>query len=72
MKLLVIILCLVSERFLTHALAQRRFEWFTSYFNAVTRQFPKKGLLSSSIMVLIAVVAPLCLISFLILLLLNH
>lgn len=36
MKLLVIILCLFSERYLIHNVSDKRFFWFSKYFEAMT------------------------------------
>lgn len=38
MKLLVIVLCLFSERFLIHSMAHHRFHWFYGYANALQKQ----------------------------------
>jgi AmpE protein len=38
MKLLVILLCLFSERFLIHAMSYRRFFWFVDYHEAIKKR----------------------------------
>jgi len=43
MKLLVIVLCLLSERFLEHKSAHYRFCWFNGYFNAMVKRLPSKS-----------------------------
>lgn len=35
MKLLVIVLCLLSERFLIHSFSSKRFNWYPSYFKSL-------------------------------------
>ena len=40
MDLLVIVLCLLSERFLVHKVAHHRFHWFMSYTNRITSMLP--------------------------------
>ena len=40
MDLLVIVLCLLSERFLVHTIAHHRFHWFMSYGNQVLSRLP--------------------------------
>ena len=40
MDLLVIVLCLLSERFLVHKIAHHRFHWFMSYTNRITSMLP--------------------------------
>lgn len=37
MKLFVIVLCLLSERFLIHALSHARFEWFSFYLGKISQ-----------------------------------
>lgn len=40
MKLLVIVLCLLSERFLTHITSHHRFQWFNDYISFLHSKFP--------------------------------
>ena len=42
MKLLVIVLCLLSERYLTHQFASNRFGWFAPYCERLFGLLPKK------------------------------
>ncbi|MCP0914467.1 hypothetical protein ELY11_06585 [Legionella septentrionalis] len=44
MKLLVIVLCLLSERYLMHASAHSRFYWFSRYANAMKLNLSKTGI----------------------------
>ncbi|KTD22821.1 inner membrane protein AmpE [Legionella lansingensis] len=39
MKLFVIVLCLLSERYLIHAVSHNRFYWFSSYFAAISQKW---------------------------------
>lgn len=41
MKLLVIVLCLLSERFLTHITSHNRFQWFSNYRDFLHAKFPQ-------------------------------
>ncbi|AHE67362.1 regulatory signaling modulator protein AmpE [Legionella oakridgensis] len=61
MKLLIIVLCLLSERFLVHVSAHKRFYWFTSYFNAVIKLFPEHRMMINPWIMLILVLLPLLL-----------
>lgn len=67
MKLLVIVLCLLSERYLVHAVSHSRFSWFNDYFNAFHKRLPQTGLLANSYVVLLVMILPLFLISLLVL-----
>ncbi len=58
MKLLVIVLCLLSERFLVHVEAHNRFRWFSAYINATEKQLSKIRALSSQWIILLFVVLP--------------
>lgn len=46
MKLLVIVLCLLSERFLIHSFSYNRFYWFTEYFNKIKTMAEEKNIAS--------------------------
>ena len=72
MKLFIIVLCLLSERFLVHAVSYNRFNWFSSYFNAITQRLPKKEAFLNSSLVLAAVVIPLVLLCWLVLFIFGH
>jgi AmpE protein len=41
MKLFVIVLCLLSERYLVHSISHSRFYWFPSYFAAISQKLLK-------------------------------
>lgn len=58
MKLLVILLCLASERYLVHAASLYRYHWFHVYFNGITRYLPKTGYLGNQFIVLAIIVLP--------------
>ncbi|MDI9818248.1 MULTISPECIES: regulatory signaling modulator protein AmpE [unclassified Legionella] len=73
MKLLVIVLCLLSERFLIHRISHSRFHWFSSYFTGISQRLPKTEIsLFSEIFILSAVVLPLLLLTWLVLAILGH
>lgn len=67
MKLLVIVLCLLCERFLVHVEAHNRFRWFSAYINSTERQLSKISVLSSPWMILIFVLLPFIIVGSLIL-----
>ena len=59
MKFLVIVLCLLAERFLVHQLDLKKFQWFSAYTNVVS-QFVN-SILVNPIVLLAALVIPLVL-----------
>ncbi len=63
MKLLVIVLCLLSERFLVHGSSYNRFSWFTDYCNIIVKQLNEKARLSHPILLLVFAVLPLLVIA---------
>jgi len=68
MKLLVIILCLLSERYLVHAASHYRFAWFGNYVAWLNKNLSDKlGLMSHSYFALAVVVLPPVLITALVL-----
>lgn len=58
MKLLVIVLCLLSERYLMHAQSYQRFSWFGDYANKVSHLIEKNNWFTNPWMVLAAIVLP--------------
>ncbi|MDX1837146.1 hypothetical protein DIZ81_07170 [Legionella taurinensis] len=72
MKLLVIVLCLFSERYLIHAASLNRFTWFTRYFNAINQRLPEGSALANPYLRLLAVILPPVLITSLVLFLFCH
>ncbi|ASQ45690.1 regulatory signaling modulator protein AmpE [Legionella clemsonensis] len=63
MKLFIIILCLLSERYLVHTVSHHRFYWFSSYFNAISEKLraTDNSLLSQSLILLAVVLPPILL-----------
>jgi len=59
MKLLVIVLCLLSERFLIHNSSYTRFHWFGDYCNTITKKLAKLPFLDNPWGVLVMIIAPL-------------
>jgi AmpE protein len=59
MKLLVILICLLSERYLVHALSYLRFNWFSSYCNRIYQYVGQTPLLLNPHILLIIIVVPL-------------
>ncbi|MBA3537050.1 MAG: regulatory signaling modulator protein AmpE [Tatlockia sp.] len=59
MKLLVILICLLSERYLVHALSYLRFTWFSSYCNKIYQYVGHSPLLQNPKILLVIIVVPL-------------
>lgn len=58
MKLLVILLCIASERYLIHAVSLHRYEVFCTYFHTIIRYLPKKDFFTNPFLVLACVILP--------------
>ncbi|CAM3084106.1 inner membrane protein AmpE [Legionella steigerwaltii] len=72
MKLLVILLCLLSERFLIHTMSYQRFYWFPDYYQKI-KGFANKHSMFSNPWVLLALIAmPIVVLVLIIYLLLHH
>lgn len=66
MKLLVIMLCLLSEYFLIHSISYKRFFWFEYYFSNVKEFLDKRAIAYNSGMLLAFIVLPIILITSLV------
>lgn len=62
MKLLVILLCLLSERYLVHAVSYLRFTWFSSYYTIIKENLVKIKINLVSLSLLVLVVLPMLII----------
>lgn len=71
MKLLVVVLCLLSERYLIHTSSYQRFHWFSDYFIFIKNIIDKKSLFTSPWLILAAVLLPVILFTSVIYMLLN-
>lgn len=71
MKLFVIVLCLLSERFLLHALSFHRFSWFKGYCHFIARNVKSHSGLSSPSLLLLLLIIPLALVPALLLFILG-
>lgn len=71
MKLLVVVLCLLSERYLIHTSSYQRFYWFGDYFIFIKNIIDKKNLFTNPWLILTAVVLPVILIISIVYILLN-
>lgn len=58
MKLIVIVICLLCERFITHASGHKRFNWFSSYANAIQKNIPQTITFPYRILLLALTVLP--------------
>lgn len=65
MKLLVIVFCLLCERFMVHASSHNRFHWFSTYGNAMEKRLSKIAFLASPWSMLVAASLPMLLVAFL-------
>ncbi|CDZ79142.1 regulatory protein AmpE [Legionella massiliensis] len=72
MKLLVILLCLLSERYVVHAASYLRFNWFTDYCNKIYQISPQTKVFSNPAVILALIVLPLVILCALVLLLIDH
>lgn len=66
MKLLVILLCLFSERFLIHTISYQRFSWFDDYYQAMKKTADKNSFFANPWTFLALIVLPLILITALV------
>lgn len=66
MKLLVIVLCLLSERFLIHSISLQRFSWFGAYYQTIKKLMDKNNANGNPWLIFAAVVLPVVVLSFLI------
>lgn len=71
MKLLVILLCLFSERFLIHTISYQRFSWFGNYYLFIKKILDKSNHITNPWLVLAAIILPIILIAFIIYMLLH-
>ncbi|KTD29780.1 MULTISPECIES: hypothetical protein [Legionella] len=72
MKLLVIILSLLSERYLVHAVSHRRFDWFPVYFKTICQYLPQTKQSLNQTIILLMVILPLLILSALLLFVFDH
>ncbi|GGI77949.1 hypothetical protein [Legionella impletisoli] len=72
MKLLVIVLCLLSERFLIHMSSHHRFEWFGAYATGLFNKLPEKGFRSNPWVCLAYLILPPVIVSSLLFFFLNN
>ena len=72
MKLLVIILCLFSERFLIHGIAHQRFNWFSQYQRYIMRHASHNKLFNNFIIQWMMIILPLVLALIIILFLFGN
>ncbi|CEK10930.1 CobD/CbiB family protein [Legionella hackeliae] len=73
MKLFVIVLCLLSERYLVHTVSHNRFYWFSSYFAAISQKLrTTDASLLSQISILLAVVLPPIILAWVIFYIFGH
>ncbi len=64
MKLLVIVLCLLSERFLVHVSSHHRFSWFQNYWRMIGQRLSNKESPAFPWIALLVIVAPAALVAW--------
>ena len=72
MKLLVIVLCLLSERYLVHAVSYNRFYWFNGFFDNIIKRTNFSSSAINSYLLLALIVIPILLLTWLILAIFEH
>ena len=63
MKLLVVVLCLLSERFLIHSISYRRFIWFGDYCQRIIQLIEKNYYYTNPWLILLSIIIPIILIT---------
>lgn len=71
MKLLVILLCLLSERFLIHSLSYHRFDWFESYYKYINNFTSKNNFPKNTAFQLFLIIMPILIVVGLVYLILS-
>lgn len=59
MKLMVIVLCLLSERYMLHAISFQRFAWFGIYFLSIKKYTDQNNFFTNPWIILAATIVPL-------------
>ncbi|MBA2656187.1 MAG: hypothetical protein H0U70_04290 [Tatlockia sp.] len=72
MKLLVILLCILSERYLVHAISYLRFNWFPTYCNKIFQTLQQSAWLLNPVILMAIFVLPIVLIVALVLAMADH
>lgn len=67
MKLFVIVLCILSERYLTHVISYYRFHWFNAYFTKIKQQLSSNEFFMNPYVLLAVIILPILLLVGLIL-----
>lgn len=71
MKLLIILVCLLSERYLIHRIAQKRFDWFDNYVEKIQKSLSSMSIFKNSCLLLLMVIAPVLVVCWLVFYLLG-
>lgn len=67
MKLLIILLCILSERYLIHRVAHKRFHWFDDYVIKIQTALAKFDSVQNTCLQLIILIAPIVILAWLLL-----
>lgn len=71
MKLMVIVVCLLSERFLMHSVSYQRFAWFGDYCHRITQFIEKNNYFTNPWFLLASITVPIILVTALVYFLLK-
>lgn len=72
MKLMVVVVCLLSERFLIHSLSYQRFSWFGDYASLISNYIKKNPYFNNPWMALGAIILPIIIATSIIYFLFYH
>lgn len=72
MKLFVMVLSLLSERYLVHSISFTRFNWFSDYYNSIKAKLPPKALFFNPWILMAIIILPLILSTALVFFLIGH
>ncbi|WP_298622079.1 regulatory signaling modulator protein AmpE [uncultured Legionella sp.] len=72
MKLMVVVLCLLSERFLIHSLSYQRFSWFGNYVSLISKSIKDNHLFCNPWMMLGIIILPIITVTSVVYLLFCH
>ncbi|OGV51555.1 MAG: hypothetical protein A3F46_09225 [Legionellales bacterium RIFCSPHIGHO2_12_FULL_42_9] len=62
MELSIIVLCLLSERYLTHKISYQRFSWFNEYVKVISSHLPSQSFWANPVVVIAVIMLPILLI----------
>lgn len=72
MKLMVVVLCLISERFLIHALSYQRFSWFGNYASFINKYIKTTPYFKNPWLILVSITLPIITVTSIVYFLFYH